>query len=232
MPSPSPSPAGIAAEDLVALRLYLTRDHARIDQALRALDMSALEALNAHIRLATYGLSLLPDQRGTVWLAADLPAEALAHFVPGGVVREHGFVCATADMALRLGGNTTFAVQSVNGRLVRALAAKPAELTVMFFTGTRFEVLGLDQTAPSRTVGHTTVYLREMPDRRLLKSPWSAPGDPTADDAAALATLRQAARARAGLPSSALTEAHDASLYRRTLGLDGSARPFPALQEP
>lgn len=217
---PTPVP-GVETEDLVALFAYLNHDHAKIDRALRALDMPALKELNAHIRLTTYTLSRLPDQRGTVWLGADLRGEPLAHYAPGTVVREHGFICASADARLRPGGNVTYAVRSVNARLVHSLAERPEELTVMFFTGTRFKVLGVERDDVGAAA---TVYLSELPDRRLLKSP--SPAEP-GGDAALLAAMREAARARAALPAAAHLLPHDATLYLRAIGLADDGQPFP-----
>jgi len=161
-----PSLQDIPIEDLVAVKAYITDDYGMIDDALRRLDMAKLEQLDAYIRVATSGLYQLPAYRGPVYRAAALSEDVAAKYVPGAIVREHAFISAVANPAVRFTGNTTFVIASVNGRDVSMLSAHPEEREVVFFTGTRFKVLAVGFVP--RT-GQRTIYLAEIPDRRLLQ---------------------------------------------------------------
>ena len=151
-------------EDLVAVRGYITEDHATLDDALRRLDLPKLKELDAYIRVATYGLIQLPAYRGPVFRGTDLSDEAIAKYVPGALIREHAFVCTSANIGFRFPGNATFVIDSINGRDVSALAENPSEREVVFFTGTHFSVLAVDGAPQQRKI-----YLREIPDPRLRK---------------------------------------------------------------
>ena len=157
--------AGIDMEELVAVKGYIGEDHARLDEPLRQLDMQKLKELDPYIRLATYGLFQLPAYRGAVFRGTSLAPEAAARYVPGAVVREHAFVSAVANLSIAFPGDTLFVIASVNGRDVSALADRPDEHEVVFFTGTRFKVLAVDDGAD----GRRTIYLAEIPDSRLLE---------------------------------------------------------------
>ena len=156
---------GIAMEDLVAIKGYISEDYARLDAALRRLDMTELEELDAYIRVATHGMFQLPAYRGAVFRGATLSEAATANYVPGAVVREHSFVSAVANPAIQFPGNTTFVIASINGREAWWLSDHPEEREVVFFTGTRFKVL--DVEADTQTA-HRTIYLAEIPDPRLF----------------------------------------------------------------
>jgi hypothetical protein len=156
----------IPIEDLVAVKAYISEDYGTIDSALRRLDMAKLEKLDAYIRVATSGLYQLPAYRGPVYRAATLADDLAAKYVPGAIVREHAFVSALANPAVRFPGNTTFVIASVNGRDVSMLSDHPEEGEVVFFTGTRFRVLAV---AHVPRTGRRTIYLAEIPDPRLLQ---------------------------------------------------------------
>src|SRR5262247_2207716 len=156
---------GIAMEDLVAVKGYISEDYARLDVPLRRLDTAKLEELDPYIRVATYGLFQLPVHRDSVFRGATLSDAAAAKYVPGAVIREHTFVSAVANPAIRFPGNTTFVIASINGREVWWLSDHPEEGEVVFFTGTRFKVLDVEVDETTR---HRTVYLAEIPDPRLF----------------------------------------------------------------
>ena len=159
--------AGIATEELVAVKGLITEDYSRLNRPLRALDMPQLEHLDPYIRLATYGLFQLSSYRGPVFRGALLTPEVLARYVPGTVVREHGFVSAVANRAIRFPGNTSFVIASINGRDVSMLSDHREEREVVFFSGTRFKVLAVE--ADAQATEHT-IYLAEIPDPRLLQT--------------------------------------------------------------
>jgi hypothetical protein len=162
------APDKVPIEDLVAVRGYITDDFAMIDSALRLLDRDKLEELDPYIRLATYGLFQLPSYRGVVYRGTMLSEATAACYVPGTVVFEHAFVSATADPARRFPGNTTFVIASINGRDVSLVATNPEERDVVFFTGTRFKVLAVEQDGAQ---SHRVIYLAEIPDKRLFQGP-------------------------------------------------------------
>ena len=158
--------AGIAEEDLVAVRTYITLFHGEIDKALRQADWAKLKEFDAHIRVTTYGLFQLPAYHGVVYRGAALSAHAAAQYVPGRIIQEPAFISASAAPARRFPGNVQYVIHSVNGRMVRALADDPEELEVVFFTQTKFKVLAMDKGAAQ---GELTVYLSELPDPRLTR---------------------------------------------------------------
>jgi hypothetical protein len=163
-----PSLKDIPIEDLVAVKAYITEDYAQIDAALRELDMAKLERLDAYIRVATSGLYQLPAYRGPVYRAATLSEDIAAKYVPGAIVREHAFVSALANPAVRFpGSNTTFVIASVNGRDVSMFSSHSEEREVVFFTGTLFRVLAVAVVPSTR---HRTIYLAEIPDPRLAQA--------------------------------------------------------------
>lgn len=153
--------------DLVAVRTYITRFYGVIDTALREGDPAKLQEFDAHIRVATFGLYQLPAFHGPVYRATTLPEETAHKYVPGIIVQERSFVSASADPARRFPGNVQYVINSVTGRLVRALADDPEELEVVFFTATRFKVLAVELDAER---AERTVYLSEIPDPRLIRS--------------------------------------------------------------
>lgn len=216
--SSKPGP-GLAMEDLVAVRQYITEDYALLDGALRALDMEKLNELDAHIRVATFGLAALPSHRGPVFRGAELPEAIVAKYRPGLVIREHGFVCVTANPALRFPGNATYVIESVNGREVELVADSPVEREVVFFTGTRFAVLGLERDAS----GEAAIYLRELPDERLLR------GDAYtgAADADVLDALRRSRHAREAVALRLRFAAARPDKYAAPIGIDDEGRYFP-----
>ena len=159
--SEHPSIAGLAA-----LKSYLADDYVAVDAALRNLEPTKLAQLDERIRLATQGLFELPSFRGIVYRGTTLPAETVAHYVPGTEVFEHAFIRATADPARRFPGNTTFVIASINGRNVSPIAPDPDACEVLFFTGTRFKVLAVET---DDVFDHKVIYLAEIPDTRLLQ---------------------------------------------------------------
>ena len=163
--------AKIAREDLVAVRVYLTKFYKEIDTALRRADAHKLEEFDPHIRLATYALFQLQAFRGVVYRGTTLPQDVAAKYTPGMIIRERAFIDTSADPARRFAGNVQFIINSVTGRKVRALAEDPEEQEVLFFTATRFKVLAVDVELGSAT---RTVYLSEIPDPRLIQAPGTA----------------------------------------------------------
>ena len=121
----------IPEEHLAAVRRYITTDFGIVDSALRRVDYAQLKELDEFIRLVTYGLFQLPSFRGVVYRGTTLSDDAAGHYVPGNVVFEPSFVCATADPARRYPGNTTFVIASINGRDVSMLADFPEEQEII-----------------------------------------------------------------------------------------------------
>ena len=157
----------IPEEDLDAVRRYISTDFRIVDSALRRFDQPRSEELDAFILLVTYGLFQLPSFRGAVYRGTTLSDTAAGHYLPGAIVFEPSFVIATGDPARRFPGNTTFVIASINGRDVSLIAETPEEKEVVFFSGTRFEVLAAEHDA--RT-DDRYIYLAEIPDRRLLQA--------------------------------------------------------------
>jgi hypothetical protein len=163
--------AKIADEDLVAVRVYLTKFYKEIDTALRRADRVKLQEFDPHIRLATNALFQLPAFRGVVYRGTTLPDDVTPKYTPGIVIRERAFVSASADPARRFPGNVQYIIVSVTGRKVRALGDDPEEQEILFFTATRFKVLAVDLDPAT---GVRTVYLCEIPDPRLIQAPGPA----------------------------------------------------------
>lgn len=157
--------AQINETDLVAVRTYITQFHGVIDKALREREWDKLKELDAHIRVATHGLFQMPAFRGAVYRGTQLPEHIVSKYVPGTIIQERAFISTSANPARRFPGNVQYVINSVNGRLVRALADDPEELEVVFFTATRFKVLAVDLVSGQDI---RTVYLSEIPDPRLI----------------------------------------------------------------
>ena len=205
--------------DLVAVRRYITDDYALLDDALRKVDAGKLKELDAHIRVATFGLIELPSHRGPAFRGIELSEATLAKYQPRLVIREHAFVSATANPALRFPGNVTYVIESVNGRNVELVADSPIEREVVFFTGTRFFVLAVDRDAH----GEATVYLREVPDGRLVR------GDPdlSGDDASVLDGLRRSKEVRDAVALPLRFAASRPDKYAHPIGIDDAGEFFP-----
>ena len=211
--------------DLVAVRRYITEDYALVDDALRRVDAEKLKELDAHIRVATFGLIELPAYRGPVFRGTELPEATLAKYEPGLVVREHGFVSATANAAVRFPGNTTYVIESVNGREVERVADEPIEHEVVFFTGTRFAVLDTDRDPG----GDATVYLREIPDARLRRGGESGAN---AIDTEVLDALRRSRRVRDAMDLRLRFPAGRPDKYAAPIGIDDAGRFFRVPKRP
>jgi hypothetical protein len=156
------------AEDLVGIRVYLTRFWPDIDAALRRGDTAKLQEFDAHIRMVTYGLFKLPAFQGVVYRGASLPPAVAEKYQPGITVRERAFISTLADPARVFPGNVQFVIASITGRQVNLVAEVPEEREVVFFTATRFKVLAVDHDMAG---GVRTVYLLEIPDPRLIQGP-------------------------------------------------------------
>src|SRR5215470_8368451 len=210
--------------DLVAVKAYVERDFETIDAALRSIDQAKLKELDAHIRLASYGLFQLPDVRGPVFRGAQLPKEVLAKYTPGTIVLERSFVSTSANPAVRFAGNALYVIDSVNGRNASLLAKNQVEQEVVFFTGTRFEVLAMD-LSPGERIEHT-VYLREIPDPRLLKDPplKYMVNEPTPEQR--LDALRRARSAREQIMPALRFPVSGAAKYRWPIGMNDERMPF------
>lgn len=215
----------IPMDHLVALQAYLTEDQAVLDVPLRRTDRPRLDELEGYIQFATWGLFRMPRHTGPVFRAAPpLPAGA-DPYRAGEMLREHAFVRTTANPALRFATDDVYVIESVHGRDVGWLADDPHEQEVLFFTGTRFIVLAVDEAAGTRSV-----YLREVPDPRLHPS---GPGDAAVEsvhadaDDQVLERLRAAARARDGLPLMLRTRDPHPERQATPLGLDDDGRRYP-----
>ncbi|OIK26145.1 hypothetical protein VT52_017895 [Streptomyces malaysiense] len=143
--------AADALTDLVAVRLFLSGDGARVNAAVRA------AAVGPHVPLArcvAAGLRRLPSYRGAALLRARASAAERAWFREGRLVTEWAF--CTAYGAPRPGphGATDFLIWSITAR--RTNLIDPAEPDrVVFLPGTTFKVL-----RPAE--GEGPVLLREL----------------------------------------------------------------------
>jgi hypothetical protein len=213
------SAARLDMTDLVAIRQYITVDYPRVDRALRTLDAAELKELDAQIRIATFGLTELPSHRGPVFRGTELSEATLAMYQPRQLIREHAFVSATANPALRFPGNATYVIESVNARDVTLLADSQVEREVVFFTGTRFVVLAVDREAG----GEATVYLREMPDGRLVRGEV----DLAVDDGSVLEGLRKSRGVRDAMALPLRFAASRPDKYTKPIGIDDRGELFP-----
>ncbi|MFH8342117.1 hypothetical protein [Streptomyces sp. AM6-12] len=129
--------AADALTDLVAVRLFLSGDSARVNAAVRG------AAVGPHVPLArcvAAGLRRLPSYRGAALLRARASAAERAWFREGRLVTEWAF--CTAYGAPRPGPHdaTDFLIWSITAR--RTNLIDPAEPDrVVFLPGTRFKVL-------------------------------------------------------------------------------------------
>jgi hypothetical protein len=206
--------------DLVAIRQYITQDYPLLDDALRQLDANKLKEFDAQLRVATMGLIELPSHRGPVFRGTELPDAALAKYQPRQVIRERAFVSAAANPALRFPGNATYVIESVNAREVELVADAPLEREVVFFIGTRFVVLAVDREAG----GESTVYLREVPDGRLIRGEV----DLAIDDGSVLNALRKSRGVRDTMALPLRFAASRPDKYGRPIGISDEGVLFPA----
>ncbi|MFC5219727.1 hypothetical protein [Streptomyces coerulescens] len=145
----SKSEAAEALTELVAVRLYLSGDHRRADDAVRA------AAAGPHVPLArcvTAGLRRLPSYRGPALLRSRLGAAERAWYREGRLATEWAFCHARTVLHEGPRGGTDFLIWSMTARRTSQLDPAVAD-RVLFLPGTSFKVL--------RTEG-TTVLLREL----------------------------------------------------------------------
>ncbi|SEC11762.1 hypothetical protein SAMN04490357_1230 [Streptomyces misionensis] len=142
---------GDALTDLVAVRLFLSGDHAQVNEAVRT------AAVGPHVPLArcvASGLRRLPSYRGAALLRARATAAERAWFREGRLVSEWSFCTAYSAPHPGPPGGTDFLIWSITAR--RTNLIDPAEPDrVVFLPGTTFKVL-----RPSD--GEGPVLLREL----------------------------------------------------------------------
>jgi hypothetical protein len=138
--------------DLVAVRLYLGSDRARVDAAVRR------AAVGPHVPLArcvTAGLRRLPSYRGATLLHAPTAPGELAWYREGRLTTEWAF-CGASTVPYQVpDDHTLFLIWSMTARRTRLLDPG-APGRVLFEPGTRFVVLRTEPGAPA------AVLLREL----------------------------------------------------------------------
>jgi hypothetical protein len=123
--------------DLVALRLYLSGQGQRLDDAVRA------GKAGPHVpfgRCVAAGLRRLPSHRGATRLRATLADAEWQWYHDRQVVTEWSFCSALAGGGARLPGTVEFRIWSMTGRRTSLLESRlPGQ--VLFLPGTNFKVL-------------------------------------------------------------------------------------------
>ncbi|NUK89988.1 hypothetical protein HRW07_32320 [Streptomyces lunaelactis] len=145
----SKTEAAEALTELVAVRLYLSGDHRRADNAVRA------ATAGPHVPLArcvTAGLRRLPSYRGPALLRARLSAAERAWYREGRLATEWAFCHARTALHAGPRGGTDFLIWSMTARRTSQLDPAVPE-RVLFLPGTSFKVLRVEGTA---------VLLREL----------------------------------------------------------------------
>ncbi|MGW1874399.1 hypothetical protein [Streptomyces sp. NPDC001975] len=138
--SSSREDAADAMTDLVAVRLYLGGDSARVDAAVRG------ATTGPHVPMArcvTAGLRRLPSYRGPALLHAPAGPAELAWFHEGRVSTEWAFCAASTAPCPAPPGTVDFLVWSMTARRTRLVDPAFTD-RVVFEPGTRFKVLRTD----------------------------------------------------------------------------------------
>ncbi|MER7188146.1 hypothetical protein ABT404_53320, partial [Streptomyces hyaluromycini] len=138
--SSSREDAADALTDLVAVRLYLGGDSARVDAAVRGATKGPHVPMS---RCVTAGLRRLPSYRGPALLHAPAGPAELAWFHEGRVTTEWAFCSAWTAPYPAPPDSADFLVWSMTARRTRLVDASAAD-RVVFEPGTRFKVLRTD----------------------------------------------------------------------------------------
>ncbi|MFD3583841.1 hypothetical protein [Streptomyces sp. NPDC058683] len=153
--SSSREDAADAMTDLVAVRLYLGGDSARVDAAVRG------ATTGPHVPMArcvTAGLRRLPSYRGPALLHAPAGPAELAWFHEGRVSTEWAFCAASTVPYPAPPGSVDFLVWSMTARRTRLVDPAFTD-RVVFEPGTRFKVLRTDADGD-----RPAVLLRQLSD--------------------------------------------------------------------
>jgi hypothetical protein len=147
--------------DRVALYDYTGSGFMKINDALLAGDLAAIERLAPEIRCLMSALNHLPVHEGPVFRKIYVPAEdlpaLLTRYENGAVVTEGNFLSASPDPGALQSGNVHFTIESRTGReVLPGLTADPGEREVLFQLRTRFEVTGVELTPDG-----ANIHLRE-----------------------------------------------------------------------
>lgn len=151
---------------LVALRAYCVREWAVVNPALRG-TADPDDRVTTIVAWARHGLARCPTELGPVLARTSVDPGALDGYLPGGLLREPGFLDAVAGNPAA-DGAVEFAIWSLTGRRlgrfgpVDAVAGRTD--AVLFDPGTGFEVLAVDPAADESTPAR--VLLREIPPGR------------------------------------------------------------------
>lgn len=138
--------------DLVALRLYLSGQAQRLDDAVRT------ATVGPHVpfgRCVAAGLARMPSYRGAARLRATLPDAQWQWYQDRKVVTDWGFCPALTTGDVRLPGTVDFLIWSMTARRTSLLDPHlPSQ--VVFLPGTNFKVLRAGRD------GRREVILREL----------------------------------------------------------------------
>jgi hypothetical protein len=104
-------------------------------------------------------ISKLPPYVDFARVVTNIGGFAKSAFQRGVLIREAGFVSATADVQRELSGNTTFLIASQNGREIGFFSKTPDEREVIFDKGTVFLVV---DAAHDETTGVSTIVLVDV----------------------------------------------------------------------
>jgi SPP1 gp7 family putative phage head morphogenesis protein len=157
----------LAEHEAVALRYYTADGYNPLNAFLRGYTSEDLN-VRATVAAAVSGLAKLAPFEGTVYRGAwleNIPNAArftAAHQV-GEIVEYSGFTSASYESGFN--GTVQFSIRSLNGRVVEELAADPFEREVIFMPGTRFRVVSVQGTHPTRIV------LEELQDQNVAVPP-------------------------------------------------------------
>jgi hypothetical protein len=133
---PGQIPASLTEEELVAIHGYSLSLYKTVNGFLRE---DETKTVAPYVKVMDSGLEKLPQYKGEVVRAANLPLEVAKGYTVGAVITIPAY--ASASVSGLYIGRDRFRIQSLNARLLGALSENPKDNEVIFPRNSRFKVL-------------------------------------------------------------------------------------------
>jgi len=143
-----PGPYGLTWFERLAIWIYSSTDerwYERVNQELR--EGHATPGIQEFARMLDSALEKLPVHRGEVYRGMTVPDidAIMEDYEVGHTTQWTAFTSTTKNAERAFEGNVLFIIASLNGRELGPYSDKLSEEEVLFQTGLRIEVLGLEQ---------------------------------------------------------------------------------------